>query len=300
LPLDTKGPIAELRATHDPSLNDRNCSSPRTRVARQMGTLEITPSGDCGEHDIHASAEIPDSEDEIEHRYDAQITLAPQPRGNDARGDRSQPHEKSPSPTSPRKRRKLMPSGSLNTIPDNDDDFRLKIMKDDQVIHERQSARNNPASTLPRTSEKRSFVLGTSTKSISLAAKDQGALDTAAPTAPKSPNKSPPLSSTEISPLYWHDSEITGHDPTDPADDGTGINGLGFRPTAAKAWSLSEQRKKAIAEWRTREAREARNARGARRKRGFDNEEDALHMAVPGKSVEGSPRKAVRVHFEDR
>ncbi|KAL4818037.1 hypothetical protein BDW67DRAFT_158417 [Aspergillus spinulosporus] len=65
--------------------------------------------------------------------------------------------------------------------------------------------------------------------------------------------------------LAWSDSEITGHDPTDPDDDGYGINGIGFKPTAAIAWARSQKRKKQVAEWKSREAREARERRRERR-----------------------------------
>jgi len=32
--------------------------------------------------------------------------------------------------------------------------------------------------------------------------------------------------------LWWSEAEITGHDPQDPADDGEGINGVGFLPVS--------------------------------------------------------------------
>lgn len=96
--------------------------------------------------------------------------------------------------------------------------------------------------------------------------------------SPVSPSKnrkqrpSPPLTdaSSEDS-LTWHDNEITGHEPTDPTDDGYGINGVGFKPTAAMAWARSQKRQKQVAEWKTREARDAREKRRVRR-----NEDIAL------------------------
>ncbi|KIW33111.1 uncharacterized protein PV07_04603 [Cladophialophora immunda] len=103
--------------------------------------------------------------------------------------------------------------------------------------------------------------------------------------------KSPPLAS-EVSHEFWQDSEITGHDPSDPSDDGYGINGIGFKPSAAVAWSRSQRRKQQLSDYKNREAREARQQRSERRKRGFDQDDGAL-------SVESSPRKAARVHFED-
>ncbi|KAL4779586.1 hypothetical protein BJX76DRAFT_340333 [Aspergillus varians] len=65
--------------------------------------------------------------------------------------------------------------------------------------------------------------------------------------------------------LTYNDSEITGHNPTDPDDDGYGINGIGFKPTAAMAWTRSQKRQKQVAEWKNREASEARERRRERR-----------------------------------
>ncbi|KLJ08495.1 hypothetical protein EMPG_16038 [Blastomyces silverae] len=82
----------------------------------------------------------------------------------------------------------------------------------------------------------------------------------------RSRRKSPPLSGdVDENPLTWRDSEITGYAPTDPSDDGYGINGIGFKPTAAIAWDRSQRRKRQVAEWKSREAREARELRKSRR-----------------------------------
>ncbi|KAH7370119.1 hypothetical protein BKA65DRAFT_417543 [Rhexocercosporidium sp. MPI-PUGE-AT-0058] len=66
--------------------------------------------------------------------------------------------------------------------------------------------------------------------------------------------------------LTWHDDEITGHNPTDPDDDGEGINGIGFRPTPAEAYARTQKRRQQMAEYRNREAREARKMRSERRR----------------------------------
>jgi hypothetical protein len=66
--------------------------------------------------------------------------------------------------------------------------------------------------------------------------------------------------------LTWHDDEITGHDPTDPDDDGEGINGIGFRPTPAEAYARAQKRRQQMAEYKNREAREARAKRSERRR----------------------------------
>jgi hypothetical protein len=79
-------------------------------------------------------------------------------------------------------------------------------------------------------------------------------------------SKSPPLSA-----LTWHDDEITGHltgPMNDPDDDGTGLNGLGFKPTPAMAYQRSQKRRQQLSEWKARETREARAKRSERRHRG--------------------------------
>ncbi|KAF2752016.1 hypothetical protein M011DRAFT_473298 [Sporormia fimetaria CBS 119925] len=80
-------------------------------------------------------------------------------------------------------------------------------------------------------------------------------------------SRSPPPGS-----LTWQDSEITGHlaDPsTEPDDDGTGINGIGFKPTPAIAYARAQKRRQQLIEWRARETREARAKRSERRRRGI-------------------------------
>ena len=85
-----------------------------------------------------------------------------------------------------------------------------------------------------------------------------------AATKSKSKSRSPPAPKAPTA-LWWTDSEITGHDPSDPTDDGYGINGVGFVPTPAMANARSERRRRQVAEWKMREAREARQKRSERR-----------------------------------
>jgi hypothetical protein len=68
--------------------------------------------------------------------------------------------------------------------------------------------------------------------------------------------------------LTWHDDEITGHDPSDPEDDGEGINGIGFKPTPAEARARAERRRQQMAEYKSREMKEARAKRSERRRGG--------------------------------
>lgn len=105
---------------------------------------------------------------------------------------------------------------------------------------------------------------------------------------------SPPPSDVPLDdPFTWHDHEITGHDPTDPADDGYGINGVGFKPTAAMAWARSQKRQRQVAEWKSREAREAREKR--RERRNDSSGKDRLHSIH-----EGAIQKRVKFDVQDR
>ncbi|OBT64102.1 hypothetical protein VE03_06243 [Pseudogymnoascus sp. 23342-1-I1] len=84
-----------------------------------------------------------------------------------------------------------------------------------------------------------------------------------------SPAPSPPLTPEssllqEPTSLHWEESEITGHNPSDPEDDGEGINGVGFKPTAAIARARSERRRKQLADYKSREDKDARDARAKR------------------------------------
>ena len=93
----------------------------------------------------------------------------------------------------------------------------------------------------------------------------------------KSP--SPPLSS-----LTWQDSEITGHlvDPSiDPEDDGTGLNGIGFKPTPALAYARAQRRRQQLMDWKAREAKEARAKRTERRRRGVRTPSVVSREATP-------------------
>ncbi|KAF2018507.1 hypothetical protein BU24DRAFT_491459 [Aaosphaeria arxii CBS 175.79] len=103
--------------------------------------------------------------------------------------------------------------------------------------------------------------------------------------------------------LTWQDSEITGHlaDPsTDLDDDGTGLNGVGFRPTPALAYQRAQRRKQQLQDWKSREAREARAKRNERRRKGIAgsaiNSEEGMverDSAVPGTAVPRAVRFAI-------
>lgn len=92
--------------------------------------------------------------------------------------------------------------------------------------------------------------------------------------------------------LWWEEAEITGHDPTDPTDDGYGINGIGFIPTPAVERARTELRKRQIAAWKIREAKEARQARSDRRRRD-DGVRGQAHI-LGGPNDESKQTKKVR------
>lgn len=111
------------------------------------------------------------------------------------------------------------------------------------------------------------------------------------PEIPETPQREPSLSpsassqrhdmspSLTASTLWWDETEITGHDPKDPNDDGYGINGVGFIPTPAIERARIELRKRQIAAWKVREAKEARQERSDRRRHrdsGFRGRENIL------------------------
>ncbi|KAF2129863.1 hypothetical protein P153DRAFT_225757 [Dothidotthia symphoricarpi CBS 119687] len=108
------------------------------------------------------------------------------------------------------------------------------------------------------------------------------------------PLKKPP--SPSLSALTWQVTEITGHlaDPsTDPDDDGTGLNGIGFKPTPAMAYARSQKRRQQLSEWKAREAREARAKRSERRRRGVGGKasrDSTVEREMPLPEVDFSQR----------
>ncbi|GAD96818.1 hypothetical protein PVAR5_5483 [Paecilomyces variotii No. 5] len=112
------------------------------------------------------------------------------------------------------------------------------------------------------------------------------------PMKPRSRRKSPPLTGNAgEDPLTWHDSEITGHEPNDPNDDGYGINGIGFKPTAAIAWARSQKRQKQVSDWKNREAREERERRRERR--------EGMSRENTGNGPERTVQKRVKFSTDD-
>lgn len=105
---------------------------------------------------------------------------------------------------------------------------------------------------------------------------------------------SPPLSA-----LTWQDDEITGHltgPANDPDDDGTGLNGIGFKPTPAIAYHRAQKRRQQLSEWKARETREARAKRIQRRHRGVSakphaSRESTVEREIPVQPVEVPRRK---------
>ncbi|KAF4126173.1 hypothetical protein GMORB2_1419 [Geosmithia morbida] len=86
--------------------------------------------------------------------------------------------------------------------------------------------------------------------------------------------------------LTWRDEEITIYDPEDVDDDGTGVNGVGFKPTPALAHARLMKRRQQLAEYRRREEVEARALRTQRRR--------GQHRTSSSPDGSGSPSRRVR------
>ncbi|KAL7898176.1 hypothetical protein HDV63DRAFT_31772 [Trichoderma sp. SZMC 28014] len=85
--------------------------------------------------------------------------------------------------------------------------------------------------------------------------------------------------------LTWHEDEITIYDPNDKDDDGTGINGIGFKPTPALAHARVMKRRQQMAEYRKREENEARNKRSQRRRGDAATPARRDHKSIPSRKV---------------
>ncbi|KAI1174774.1 hypothetical protein F4777DRAFT_371743 [Nemania sp. FL0916] len=88
--------------------------------------------------------------------------------------------------------------------------------------------------------------------------------------------------------LTWHEDEITIYDPEDKDDDGTGINGIGFKPTAAVAYHRAQKRRQQLADYKKREESEARARRNQRRREQLGGGTEMVRK-----------HSIVRVHFSD-
>lgn len=95
--------------------------------------------------------------------------------------------------------------------------------------------------------------------------------------------------------LTWHEDEITVYDSEDPNDDGTGLNGIGFRPTPAIAYQRAQSRKKQLSEYKKREESEARAIRNQKRREalGGGSELKRHHSVVRVRFSEAEPETLV-------
>ncbi|KAG9197530.1 hypothetical protein G6514_001486 [Epicoccum nigrum] len=116
--------------------------------------------------------------------------------------------------------------------------------------------------------------------------------------SPSKPRPGKPPASPPLSALTWQDSEITGHligPANDPDDDGTGLNGIGFKPTPAIAYQRAQRRKQQLQEWKARETREARAKRSQRRNRGVSARPSASREREATVDREVSPQQPLEV-----
>ena len=163
-----------------------------------------------------------------------------------------------------------------------------KETEDHSLVHS-QNSDNTPISTAGAPFDKQPTNLKTFPIEIPETPRMQPTIPTSTgPPPSRTSNKSPiPSSST----LWWTDTEITGHNPTDPTDDGYGINGVGFIPTPAIANARAERRKRQVAEWKNREAKEARQKRSDRRRR---QEAEAENLAAVAEGMGAEEGRKVR------
>lgn len=111
--------------------------------------------------------------------------------------------------------------------------------------------------------------------------------------APNKPRSPPPSLFT------WKDGEMAGPaagPAIDPDDDGTGLNGIGFKPTPALAYARSQKRRQQLSEWKRRETREARAKRSQRRQRGVaatPSSETTIEGDMPIQQVH-TPKRSVK------
>lgn len=132
--------------------------------------------------------------------------------------------------------------------------------------------------------------------------KSRGRRRSATPPASASRRKSTTIAEEEpiiVDPiraaLTWHEDEITVYDSEDPNDDGTGLNGIGFRPTPAIAYQRAQRRKKQLSEYKKREETEARALRNQKRREalGGGSELTRHHSVMRVRFSEAEPETLV-------
>lgn len=168
-------------------------------------------------------------------------------------------------------------AGARTTISEDDDAISLPV---DTL------GQNSPSSTLKHGIRSPKRRAGTPPPSSFLKAKSKS-------------HSEPTITDPVRASLTWHDNEITIYDPDDSDDDGTGINGIGFKPTPAIAYARNVKRKQQLAEYKKREEREARARRSQRRGAGLNGSASG-RVSSPARSSVGDVSKGAKTKVERR
>ena len=156
--------------------------------------------------------------------------------------------------------------------------------EEDQSLVHSQNSNNISLSAETTLFDQRNTTLKTLPREIPETPRPQAVSPTSTCLPPSRNNNVSPTPSSST--LWWTDKEITGHNPTDPTDDGYGINGVGFVPTPAIANARAERRKRQVADWKNREAKDARQKRSDRRRR-KEAEAESIAAAAAGLGADG-------------
>lgn len=252
---DTSSMPVAISTQHSPT--PRKAESPRTQVAGRLESLDIanapavagtrqqSPSSLAAtrkrmKRDVDSDAQTPEGSPTKRRRKADEVAETP---------GAYQP-ARSPPPASPTQYN--APSTGLPDLPQDPSTSPLRT----------------PITSPKRTVSGRGYVGDSETgnRSVSSPSSRRTATNTPSPRRTFSEDVDDEPSSSP-SALTWQDDEITGHEIDASADDdGEGINGIGFKPTAAMAEARSARRKQQVDQWRAREARGARQRRIEKRK----------------------------------
>ena len=258
------------------ALDDGN-ASPRTRVARQFHAMGLSTVGNATEDGARKRIKMPD----VEMRDAGCSIIAAESvdsaEKTTANADLQPPHilnmDGSPtrrqrSPKSLRFALDATVTGQSETSPNTDANYTNPSTNTTPSPPSSPSHRKSPQPRNQRPLNKRSgtppFAPGPKA-------------------TPSSPDEQPTITDPLRASLTWHDDEITIYDPDDSDDDGTGINGIGFKPTPAIAYERTVRRRQQLAEYRKREEREARAKRSQRRRGGASPGPKAAGLGLKGK-----------------
>lgn len=252
--------ITPIKFTFDPSrASEEGANSPRTKVAHKFHGLDLDGEGGGGVA-IGSSIEEDDARPDValkRQRQDVEMHDGPADGLAAQENVPSQPAAATAEPTT-QDNEPSLPFGGID-LPQSSP---TQLSPDSKTKAVRMRSGTPPPRLRKKMADKRSRKKGDEDEEMTIVDPVRAA-------------------------LTWRDDEITIYDPEDADDDGTGINGVGFKPTPVMAQARLLKRRQQLADYRRREEGEARALRNQRRR-----EQQRAGASSPDNNI--SPSRKVR------